>query len=243
MERRAKLYPIAPGVTCIDDAGESVCYVVCGAERAAVIDTVNGMENLYDIVREVTDLPLVVINTHGHCDHVWGNAYFEEAYIHPNDIPIHDEFFAQRPDLTPCPLKPLREGEVVDLGGKSLEVLLVAGHTPGSIALLDRQAGFLYSGDAINSQAWLQLDHSTKLSVYLDSLHALDPYRPFFTELHDGHNVKGVPASYIDEMKAAVTEIIEKNGEGDEDYEWFGGVAKRHWMRESTWVLYTPDKL
>lgn len=264
MKRRAKLYPLAPGITCIDDAGESVCYVVCGEKRAAVIDTVNGMEDLHAIVREITDLPLIVINTHGHCDHVWGNTFFDEAYIHPADIAIHDAHFAEKRDVTPeqaatygatmeemqtflhakpCPLHPILPGEVIDLGGKTLEVLLVEGHTPGSIALLDRQAGFLYSGDAINGQEWLQLDHSSKLSVYLDSLNALDPYRPFFTELHNGHNFFGVPATYIDEMRAAISEIIEKNGEGDEDYEWFGGIAKRHFMREDTWVLYTPDKL
>lgn len=264
MKRRARLYSIAPGVTCIDDAGDSVCYVVCGTERAAVIDTVNGMENLYNIVREITDLPLIVINTHGHCDHVWGNTFFKEAYIHPADRAIHDGHFAEKKDITPeratefgateaelqafidakpCPLHPILPGDTVDLGGKSLEVLLVEGHTPGSIALLDRQAGFLYSGDAINGQEWLQLDHSSKLSVYLNSLNALDPYRPFFTELHDGHNVQGVPAAFIDEMKAAISEIIKTNGEGDEDYAWFGGTARRHWMRENTWVLYTRDKL
>ena len=102
MKRRAKLYPIAPGVTCIDDAGHSVCYVVCGSERAAVIDTVNGMEDLHAIVREITDLPLVVVNTHGHCDHVWGNTFFDEAYIHPDDVALHDLHFAnRRKDATP----------------------------------------------------------------------------------------------------------------------------------------------
>ena len=46
MKRRAVLHSLTPEITCIDDAGESVCYVVCGKERAAVIDTVNGKENL-----------------------------------------------------------------------------------------------------------------------------------------------------------------------------------------------------
>lgn len=264
MERRAKLYPLAPGVTCIDDAGDSVCYVICGSERAAVIDTVNGMEDLYAVVREITDLPLVVINTHGHCDHVWGNTFFDEAYIHPDDIALHNHHFAMRKDTMldqaeqygatreemqafidaqPCPLKPICEGEIIDLGGRSLEVIRITGHTQGSIALLDRTASFLYSGDAINGQIWLQLPESAKLTTYLDSLNALDAYRPYFTELHTGHNVEGVPAAYIDEMKAAISRIIETRGAGDEDFAWFGGTAKRHFMRENTWVLYTPDKL
>lgn len=267
MKRRAVLHKLTPEITCIDDAGDSVCYVVCGKDQAAVIDTVNGRENLYDIVREITDLPLIVVDTHGHGDHTGGNCFFKEAYMHPADVAIDKEFVARRKELdidldhpekygatreeleafldpyAHCEIKPLREGEKIDLGGKVLEVVLIAGHTPGSIALLDRQTGFLFSGDAINGQAWLQLDHSLKLQQYLDSLNALDPLRPYIKELHNGHDVEGVPAAYIDEMKDAIRTIIETHGAGDEDYTWFGGTCKRHWMRENTWVLYTPDKL
>ena len=42
MKRRAVLHKLTPEITCIDDAGDSVCYVVCGKDKAAVIDTVNG---------------------------------------------------------------------------------------------------------------------------------------------------------------------------------------------------------
>ncbi len=253
MERRAILHPLTPEITCIDDAGASVCYVVCGKNRAAVIDTVNGQENLLDVVRSITDLPLVVINTHGHCDHIYGNVFFEEALLHPDDWALHDEHFAMKnepgrapdafPDAKPCPLRPIREGDRIDLGGIVLEVVGIPGHTRGSIALLDRNSGFLFSGDAINGQLWMQLGESTKLSAYLDTLCALDSLRPYIRELHNGHNVEGIPAAYIDEMKDAIRCILETRGAKDDDYTWFGGDCRRHWMRENTWVLYTPDKL
>lgn len=246
MNRRAVFHTLTPDIICIDDAGESVCYVVRGRDRAAVIDTVNGKEDLHALVREITDLPLVVINTHGHCDHVWGNVFFDKAYIHPADMELHDQHFAMRPPEMkgePCPLLPIREGETVDLGGRVLEVVCIPGHTHGSIALLDRQTGYLFSGDAINGQIWLQLGESTKLAEYLDSLNALDAYRADIRELHTGHNVAGVPAAFIDEMKDAIRAILDAKGEGDDDFTWFGGVARRHVMRPNTWVLYTPDKL
>ena len=265
MKRRAVLHPITPEITCIDDAGASVCYVVCGTERAAVIDTVNGMENLYDIVREITDLPLVVLNTHGHCDHVYGNTFFDEAYLHPADFALHDAHFAMKKETSleqaeqygatkeeleayiqapPCPLKPIREGEKIDLGGRTLETILVSGHTPGSICFLDSKTGILFSGDAINGQAWLQLDESRKLKDYLFSLHALDAYRPRITELHNGHNVEAIPLAYVDTVIRGVTEIIAGGGAGDEDFDgWFGPACKRHMLGENHWILYTPDKL
>lgn len=243
MKRRAVLHTIAPGITCIDDAGDSVCYVVCGNEKAAVIDTVNGVEDLHAIVREITQLPLIVINTHGHCDHVWGNTFFDEAYIHPADVAVHDDHFAFSEGLTPCPLRDIHEGEIIDLGGKQLEVILIAGHTPGSIALLDRQTGFLFSGDAINGQIWMQLSESTTLETYLDSLNALDAFRPAIKELHAGHNVEGIPATYIDEMKDAVRDLLATKGEGDADHVWFNGTAKIHAMNDHCAIIYDPERL
>ena len=266
MNRRAVLHDLGNGITCIDDAGASVCYVVCGKDKAAVIDTVNGMENLLTIVREVTDLPLVVINTHGHCDHIYGNAFFEEAFIHPADVELHDQHFTMKQETTwedaqrfgatkeeyeyylalkPCKLNPIREGEVIDLGGRTLAVILIAGHTKGSIGLWDDQTGILFSGDAINGQAWLQLDESLKLKDYLASLKALDQWKGKIKELRNGHNTYGIPVAFIDEVAETVASILEKNGAGDEDFdEWFGPACKRRMFPETEgWILYTSDKL
>lgn len=62
---RARLIPINDRVTLIDDAGESTCYLICGDERAMLVDSVNGRENLLAVVRTVTQLPVFVVNAHG----------------------------------------------------------------------------------------------------------------------------------------------------------------------------------
>ena len=160
---RAAITRIRPHVYLIDDAGESTCYLILGSERALLIDTVNGMEDLRAIVRSLTDLPVTVVNTHGHCDHIYGNVYFDEAWLHPADLPIAREHFAMfreemdRRGLTPCPFRALEIGQVFDLGGVRLEVVDLQGHTPGSVGLLDRDARLLYSGDGVNTHLWMQL--------------------------------------------------------------------------------------
>ena len=93
---RMRIKPLEEGLWLLDDAGESTCYVLAGSERAMVIDTVNGAENLLEIVRELTDLPLMVVNTHGHCDHIYGNVYFDEAWMHPADNALAAAHFAMR---------------------------------------------------------------------------------------------------------------------------------------------------
>lgn len=253
----ANLIPINAYTTLIDDNGESSAYLLCGKEKAMLIDTLNGRENLADIVRGITNLPVVVVNTHGHIDHIGGNHFFPEAYMHPADTDVYHAHFGmlveslKEGEISPlpkgdeCQLLPLEAGQCFDLGGLILEVIPVAGHTKGSIALLDRTARLLYSGDAINSQIWMQLNHSTSLATYLDSLNRLDRVRDNFDGLYGGHvqQAQATPAAYIDTMKAGVQEILAGNTEKDDAWPWFEGVATRHMLGENSWILYSIDNI
>ena len=253
----ATLIPINPYTTLIDDNGESSAYLLRGTERALLIDTLNGRENLAELVRGITDLPVIVVNTHGHIDHIGGNHFFSEAWMHPADEGIYREHVVMLasalreqgvtpvPDGTECRMRSLEPGRKLDLGGLVLEVIEVAGHTPGSCAILDRKARLLYSGDAINGTIWMQLDHSTCLSEYLASLNALDAFRADFDGLYGGHvrEAKAVPATYIDVMKQGVKEILSGDTARDDEWPWFEGMAKRHMLGADTWILYTEEKI
>lgn len=67
-------------------------YLIIGKEKALLIDTGYGYGDLKAAVRSITDNPLIIVNTHGHCDHTGGNAQFEETcYIHQKDIKLCKE--------------------------------------------------------------------------------------------------------------------------------------------------------
>lgn len=125
MEKRIHVKKLGERIYLMDDAGDATGYLVVGEEKALVIDTMIGWEDVNEVVKGITTLPIMVVNTHGHCDHIFGNIYFEEAYLHPDDFELAQEHsnFPEFVDL--CnkygmkmpPFKPILDGEVIDLGG------------------------------------------------------------------------------------------------------------------------------
>jgi len=161
-----------------------------------LFDTGYGIEPLKQIIRSITNLPLIVVNSHSHIDHISGNYEFDEIYIHKEDISVRNKYtipnvrnyviesFKQQNFVFPenfsqedyinrnddSSLIPTEEGLVFDLGEKELELIHLPGHTNGSIALLDRKNRLLFSGDSISSHVLMHLDESTSINTYIKSL-------------------------------------------------------------------------
>ena len=207
---------IAKGSYKIYERREATMYLVCGNEKACLIDTAYGLTDLKALAHELTVLPVSVVNTHAHVDHVLGNHWFYEnedtrVYMHPADTPIYDavvsgyvemlrqpwvkeaygEFIAKLdPDAVRFPkTQDVREGDVIDLGGKKLEIYEIPGHTAGSILLLDREEKICYAGDAIVDNLWMFMPECCPNEVCLASLrHAFEVLSEAGVErIYNGH--------------------------------------------------------
>ena len=227
---RMHIKPLEEGLWLLDDAGESTCYVLAGRQRAMVIDTVNGVENLLEIVRELTDLPLIVVNTHGHCDHIYGNVFFDEAWMHPADNALAAVHFAMRESgAEPCPFRPLEVGQRIDLGGEEVEIVGLPGHTSGSVGVLDKKRRLLFSGDGLNPHIWMQLEESLPVACLRDTILALKAaHGADFDRLLTGHARDYASAALLDDMLRGCEELLRGEGSADAPYHWFGGVCRQH---------------
>lgn len=170
--------PVMRGVYrfCEDSPDAPVdAYLVIGQHSALMIDALETVTGVWDEVRRITDLPVALAITHGHCDHA--GAALEEfisagctVYMDPRDVEPLAQTTGRAVDpnlFTPFP-------DVIDLGGVRLEVLDAVGHTMGSKVFLDRERALLFTGDAVGSgDFWMQLSHSAPLGVFVNQLCAL----------------------------------------------------------------------
>ena len=139
---------------------ESV-YLLEGDDRALLIDAGAWMPHLAQTVAKLTDKPVSLVLTHGHGDHVGGAITFPEVWIHPADTVM----IGQGARAYGIKVNLLSDGEIIDLGGRQIEVLATPGHTSGSVSFFDKERGYGFSGDAFGSTNLLLFTNSFKLLV------------------------------------------------------------------------------
>lgn len=66
-------------------------YLIAGQKRALLIDTCYSITGVKDYISKVTELPVEVVNTHGHFDHIGGNGDFESVYLSKKDWKVAEE--------------------------------------------------------------------------------------------------------------------------------------------------------
>ena len=176
-----------------DKLGVLVTLVI-GNEKALLFDTAYGIGDLKKEVEQITKLPLVVVNSHGHMDHSCGNYLFDSVYIHNLDVDlcklhnsidwrvrnlhtaknmnlINDSYNQEKYiNAGFSSLKPLNYHDKFDLGDISIEVVNMEGHTKGSVGFLIKEDKLLVTSDAACPFVWLFLEESTTVKTYVEML-------------------------------------------------------------------------
>jgi glyoxylase-like metal-dependent hydrolase (beta-lactamase superfamily II) len=211
-----EVYKVAPAVFAIYEPHqfeETISYLILGEKRALLFDTGMGIGDLRKTTAELTHLPIVVLNSHTHNDHVGDNWQFDTIYAMDTDFTRKNALGSRedaQAELAPgqvCGNLPARfdpktyatrpwkiasfihDGDHIDLGGRSLEVIATPGHTPDAISLLDRANGLLFTGDTYYpAPIWLYRPE-TDLNAYDVSIRRLAALAPQIKLVLGEHNV------------------------------------------------------
>ena len=129
------------------------CTLVKGSKLAVLIDTGYGKRNLRAFVEANITTPYLVINSHGHPDHIGGNHWFDVVYALKEEWDVIEYFEENKPRK--YELKELQIGQQISLGNLNIVVVSLAGHTKGSVGFVVQEEELLIAGDALNEGLWL----------------------------------------------------------------------------------------
>jgi glyoxylase-like metal-dependent hydrolase (beta-lactamase superfamily II) len=182
---------------------ETNCYLVHDDEtrQCVIVDPGAEAEKIILAVAEDELVPFLVINTHGHLDHVGANRDMKDKFNVPIAIHAADKEWLGRPQLelslflgvkdSPPADKFLADGDSIPVGRGVLRIIHTPGHSPGSLSLLGE--GFLLVGDTLffegvgrtdlpgGNQAHLEASIREKLMIFPDALEVLPGHGPLTT--------------------------------------------------------------
>ena len=192
---------IAENMYAIDQKGVRA-FLLVGQDRAILVDTCFGGDIL-SVCRTVTDKPITLLTTHSDPDHIGCDGQFLQQYLHSAE-------FARYESRGQCQAYPMEEGTVFRVGEYALEVLWIPGHTPGSVALLDREHRFLISGDTVQSGCIFMHGEGRDLQTFRQSIARLEAMRQegVFDTLYPAHGEAVVTADILEDHLALAGEVL-----------------------------------
>jgi glyoxylase-like metal-dependent hydrolase (beta-lactamase superfamily II) len=236
-----EVYKVLDGIYVIYEPyqyEEALSTLIIGEVRAVIIDTGCGIGNIREVVEEITDLPVMVMNSHAHNDHIAQNYLFDEVamldhpWSHvaqkglPNSEMAHliaegmlwkslPESFDSENYVVPefRVTHWFKEGDIIDLGNRSLEVIHTPGHTPDCVCFLDREDRLLFTGDMFYTGGIYTYLNGGDIPTFIASYQKMLEYYEEFDRLMPSHNEPWVEKTLLKEVFKAVVDIAEGRGE------------------------------
>jgi glyoxylase-like metal-dependent hydrolase (beta-lactamase superfamily II) len=267
------------GVWLVAEPAHVNCFLVAGRERAVLIDSGLGIADVRSIVESLTDLDVMVANTHHHWDHVGGNDRFSDVAIHElgeghlragDDLAFAEKYIAftrellqrfaefkaldrpyfelladettprQLPEgfdpaswrIAPCvPTRLLRDGDEIDLGGRTLRVLHTPGHTLDSVCYLDEENGLLFGGDTYNTGPIYAHMPDSDLEAFARSTQRVAAMVDGIRMVYMAHVTRYTEnASFVREVAEGFASILDGDAQWEHAYDDSGHPVRAYWF-------------
>ncbi len=237
-----EVYEVQDGIFAISEPyqwQEVISYLIIGNEFALLFDTGNGIGNIKAVADSITKLPIRVLNSHSHYDHVGGNADFDFIYGMDTEFTrgrqqgrTHEQVKEEVSPAALCKALPqgvkaedhlirpyeidqvVDEGSVIDMGNRKLKIISIPGHTPDAIGLIDEENGLLWTGDTFyKGPIWLFAEE-TDLPAYRNSIARLSSLAPSLRYLLPAHNTPLADPLLLQALDKALSEIETGEAQG-----------------------------
>lgn len=230
---------IEPWLYCLTEVNSIHNYLLLGEEKALLFDCGYGFNDIRPVLAKLTGgLPLLVVNSHGHADHAFGNYMFPEVYLNHRDVDSLVAFDCpearlrairgrqkKMPDIpekmdvawylqqTSAKVRylPLNEGDVFRLGGLTAAVIETPGHSPGSVCLYVREKHALLTGDSIVAHTLLMsgsFDMFSPLEDFEQTLLKVKNYPEPIDVIWPAHGTYPIGTDVIDEIIEAMEDLV-----------------------------------
>jgi len=260
-----EVYKVAPGTFAIYEphqAEETISYLILGTKQAVLFDTGMGIGSISKVTNQLTAKPVVVLNSHTHNDHVGGNWEFTYVFAMDTDFTRKNArgspadaqaeiASGQICGKLPAGFNPktyatkqwkifhfVHDGFKVNLGARTVEIVAAPGHTPDSIALIDRANGLLFTGDTYYpAPIWLYRPE-TDMDAYVASVKRLAALAPQVKMVLGAHNIPVADPAVLPKLVDAILAV--RAGKGDVKAEGTGKAI--HTFQGFKFLLAEPAK-
>jgi len=242
-----EVYQVEPGVFAITEPRqfqEAISYLIVGNASAVLFDSGIGLVPLAPVVKALTQLPVRVLNSHSHFDHVGANHEFDQVLA--LDTPFTRANEAGKPhariadEVVPtafCGAAPsgadtatfrsqpwqvtrrVKVGDTLAVGGRTLEIVAAPGHTPDAIVLLDRANGLLFTGDTFYESTLWFFAAETDIVAYEQTMQRLAALAPSLRRVLPAHNTVSASPTRLQVVADAVGELRRGGGVREVDGE------------------------
>jgi len=146
--------PITVNTYILADKSGKCAVIDCGCYDEDEFAELSGLLNEKDLD------PVLLLNTHCHLDHIFGNGMFLDKYkiracchaeeeVNRKNARLHAGYFGLTMEEPPEPAGFINDGESVSFGSETLKAIHIPGHAPGSLAFYSESNNVVFTGDIL----------------------------------------------------------------------------------------------
>lgn len=205
------------------------CYLLLGTQKALLIDSGLGVQNISTVVHRLTNQPVLLATTHAHWDHIGGHWHFPRIAVHAQEREWLEQAFPLPLDAVkaniiqrPCSFPPdfqlehyrifqgtptmiLHHQDILSLGHRQVQVLHTPGHSPGHVCFFEPRTGYLFSGDLIYQGTLDAFYPSTDPLAFWQSIQLVKQLP--LKKILPGHYTLHIPLDLVEEIDRGFTTL------------------------------------